>query len=333
MRATLACDNIWGGRQLNQKGDIELACRLLKAGELVAFPTETVYGLGADASSEQAISRIYALKGRPSDHPVIVHLANASDMIHWARDIPPSAWALADAFWPGPLTLILPRGSRVPLAVTGGQDSVGIRVPAHPVARQLLQTFGGGIAAPSANRYGRVSPTCADHVREEFGPNAPFILDGGDCEVGLESTIVSLAGPPVLLRPGGISRAQIESVIGPLAGASPGNNPRAPGTTESHYAPHTPVRLVAAAVLYARINPDAAVLAFGPPLTGHAGPWRVVSTDPVRYGHDLYALMRLLDHAGAPEIVIEEPPDEPEWEAARDRLKRSAAAYTGSELP
>jgi L-threonylcarbamoyladenylate synthase len=318
---------------VSQTGDIERASRLLKAGDLVAFPTETVYGLGADASSEQAIARIYALKGRPSNHPVIVHLARAEDISSWARDIPQSAWALARAFWPGPLTMILARASTVPLAVTGGQDSVGLRVPSHPIARQLLQAFGGGIAAPSANRYGRVSPTCADHVREEFGAQTPFILDGGSCEVGLESTIVSLVGPPTLLRPGGISRAQIEEVIGPLAVAVAGQTPRAPGTTESHYAPQTPVRLVAPVALRASVRADAAVLAFGSPPAGHCGPWREGSPEPSRYGHDLYAVLRLLDHSGAPEIVIEEPPDEPEWEAVRDRLKRSAAAYTGADLP
>ena len=178
MRATLACDNIWGGRQLNQKGDIELACRLLKAGELVAFPTETVYGLGADASSEQAISRIYALKGRPSDHPVIVHLANASDMIHWARDIPPSAWALANAFWPGPLTLILPRGSRVPLAVTGGQDStatVTLELPAAPGSVTVwLSTSDAAVAYPDATSL--VIPAGATSVLIASTGSAPVTV-------------------------------------------------------------------------------------------------------------------------------------------------------------
>ena len=317
---------------MSSPADIEHACQLLRQGELVAFPTETVYGLGADASSPQAIARIYALKGRPSNHPVIVHLAQAGDIRDWARDIPMAAWALADAFWPGPLTLILPRAERVPLAVTGGQDSVGVRVPAHPVAQQLLRAFGGGIAAPSANRYGHVSPTCAEHVREEFSDSAPYILDGGDCEVGLESTIVSLVGAPTLLRPGGISRAQIEAVIGPLAAVAGDDVPRAPGTTVSHYAPSTPLCLLTDAEWASGYRPEAAVLARRPKPWSHQGVWLEAAADPVRYGHDLYASLRSLDRVGAPVILVEAPPEHPDWEAVRDRLNRSAAAYRDLDL-
>ena len=317
---------------MTSAADIEHACRLLRQGQLVAFPTETVYGLGADASSAPAIARIYALKGRPSNHPVIVHLAQGRDIERWARDIPQAAWVLAEAFWPGPMTLILPRAAQVPLAVTGGQDSVGVRVPAHPVAQQLLTAFGGGIAAPSANRYGHVSPTCAAHVREEFGEHSPFILDGGDCEVGLESTIVSLLGSPRLLRPGGISRAQIEAVIGPLASGAGEDAPRAPGTTVSHYAPTTPLRLLTEADEAWACLAQAAVLALRPRPPNHQGVWLEASRDPVRYGHDLYASLRSLDRVGAPVIVVEAPPALPAWEAVWDRLNRSAAAYRDVDL-
>ena len=312
---------------------IERACELLRAGQLVAFPTETVYGLGADASSPEAVARIYALKGRPSNHPVIVHVAQAEQMQTWATDIPQTAWQLAQQFWPGPLTLILRRAASVPLSVTGGQDSVGVRVPSHPVAQALLAAFGGGIAAPSANRYGQVSPTRAAHVREEFGTATPFLLEGGDCEVGLESTIVSLVGAPTLLRPGGISRAQIEAVIGPLAAAVPGQVPRAPGTTVAHYAPATPLRWVEPRLLAAGVAAEAAVLARGPKPAAHRGLWIRAPADPARYGRDLYASLRALDRAGAPVILVESPPDDPSWEAVRDRLRRSAAAYTDTELP
>lgn len=317
---------------MSATADIEHACQLLRRGELVAFPTETVYGLGADASSPEAIARIYALKGRPSNHPVIVHVAKASDIRDWARDIPMVAWELANAFWPGPLTLILPRAEGVPLAVTGGQDSVGVRVPAHPIAQQLLSAFGGGIAAPSANRYGHVSPTCAAHVREEFADSAPYILDGGDCEVGLESTIVSLLGAPTLLRPGGISRAQIEAVIGPMVAVAGDDVPRAPGTTVSHYAPSTPLRLLTNADWASGYRPEAAVLALRSKPSSHQGVWLEAASDPVRYGHDLYASLRALDRLGAPLILVEAPPDHPDWEAVKDRLNRSAAAYRDLDL-
>ena len=197
---------------------ISEAAARLAAGEVIAFPTETVYGLGADASNPQAVAKVFALKGRPSDHPLIVHVASIEGLREWGRDAPPAAFALAESFWPGPLTLIVKRSPRVPDAVTGGQETVGLRCPSHPMAQELLLEFArvgsGAIAAPSANRFGHVSPTTADHVRDEFGAGL-FILDGGACEVGLESTIVDLSrGAPVLLRPGAITRAQIAEVIG-----------------------------------------------------------------------------------------------------------------------
>jgi L-threonylcarbamoyladenylate synthase len=302
------------------------AVELLRAGDVVAFPTETVYGLGADARNPAAVRRIYALKGRPPGHPLIVHLASADALPEWAAHVPPAARRLAERYWPGPLTLVLPRAAGVPDEVTGGQDSVGLRVPAHPVARALLERFGGGIAAPSANRYGRVSPTLAEHVRDEFGDAVPLVLDGGDCEVGLESTIVSfLQAAPLLLRPGGITLAQLEAVAGPVRRAAVGEGPRAPGTTRSHYAPATPVRRVSHDALSAA-PADAAVLALGPAPHAYAGPlWIDAGAEPGRYAHDLYANLRRLDRSGAAEILVEEPPTAAAWEAVHDRLGRAAA--------
>ena len=234
---------------------IAKAVALLRAGELVAFPTETVYGLGADAGNGQAVHRIFAAKGRPPDHPVIVHLADANDAANWAREMPEGARRLAAAFWPGPLTLILPRAAHVSDLITGGQDSVGLRVPSHPVARDLLAAFGGGIAAPSANRFGRISPTTAAHVDDDLGGAVALIVDGGACPVGIESTIVAFTdGEPTLLRPGGIGVGDLARVLG-HAPRSPGvaGAPRASGTLASHYAPRTPALLIPPNALRAEI--------------------------------------------------------------------------------
>jgi L-threonylcarbamoyladenylate synthase len=307
--------------------EIARAVALLRAGELVAFPTETVYGLGADARNGAAVARIYALKRRPAGHPLIVHLAGADALPEWAAAVPEAARRLAQRFWPGPLTLILPRAAGVSDALTGGQDSIGLRVPSHPVARRLLEAFGGGIAAPSANRYGRVSPTSAAHVREEFGPDAPFVLEGGDCSVGLESTIVSLVGEPLLVRPGGISATDLEAVIGPLRRAAAGEGPRAPGTTRAHYAPATRLVVVAGSALGAAAAESSAVLARHPRPAGFQGVlWLAAPPAPADYAHDLYANLRRLDAAGAATIVVEAVPEGPAWEAVRDRLARAAAA-------
>jgi len=311
--------------------EIDRAVGLLRAGELVAFPTETVYGLGADASNAAAVARIFAAKGRPSDHPVIVHLASQAAVADWAREFPEPARALAARFWPGPLTLVLPRGARVPDEVTGGQDTVALRVPAHPVAQALLKRFAGGVAAPSANRYGRVSPTRAEHVVEELGDRVALVLDGGDCEVGLESTIVGFSGGSgVLLRPGHISRQELERVVGPLAVPTmPG--PRVPGAKRSHYAPTTPLELVDAQALARRSAELAAaggvaVLARGEPSRELPGIlWRRMAADPAPYAHDLYAALRELDAAGVARILVERVPGSDEWEAVRDRLARAAA--------
>jgi len=308
------------------------AARRLHAGELVAFPTETVYGLGADATNAEAVGKIFALKGRPETHPLIVHIADPLALELWARHVPANARKLADRFWPGPLTMILPKSARVPPAVTGGQDTVGVRCPSHPVAQELLRAFArigsGGVAAPSANRFGHVSPTTAQHVRDEFGA-AVEVVDGGACEVGLESTIVDVSrGAPVLLRPGAVSRRDIESVLGIAPAERDAAAPRASGTLAAHYAPRTPLALVDAASFEPELAKpgEAAVLALrARPAGARAAAWIQAPADPMRYGHDLYANLRALDRSGAARIVVESPPALPGWEAVNDRLKRAAA--------
>lgn len=302
--------------------DIAAAVAALHAGDLVAFPTETVYGLGADARNPEALRKVYALKGRPSTHPLILHVLSTDDLKDWVSDIPPAAQALASRFWPGPLTLVLSRSTRVSDELTGGQDTVAIRVPAHPVARALLAAFGSGIAAPSANRYGRVSPTRAAHVREEF-PRDLLVLEGGDCEVGLESTIVSLVDAvPRLLRPGSISRADLESVLGEsVKVGTSADAPRVPGSTVQHYAPQTPLELVPAGALSsaeaaAAVRGERVVILACPP-----------SSDPATYGRALYAELRRLDKLGGSRILVESVPESPQWDAVRDRLSRAAATF------
>ncbi len=316
---------------------IERAVAVLRAGGLVAFPTETVYGLGADASNARAVARIFAAKGRPADHPVIVHLAEAGQLPQWARSVPEAARRLAAAFWPGPLTLILPRAAGVLDVVTGGQDSVGIRVPSHPVAQALLRAFGGGIAAPSANRFGRISPTRAEHVRAELGDAVDLVLEGEAPAVGIESAIVDLSGArPALLRPGMLGAAALEAVLGEPLGAPGADAPRASGTLAAHYAPRTPLRLVAAGALereLAAAGAGVAVLARrAAPPGARALAWRVAPPDAGGYAHDLYASLRELDAAGASCILVEAPPEGPQWAAVRDRLAR-AAAGAGVPLP
>lgn len=302
--------------------DIAAAVAALRRGECIGLPTETVYGLAADARDAAAVARIFALKGRPADHPVIVHLPATARLDDYAVTVPESARRLAAAFWPGPLTLILRRAPWVPDAVTGGQDTVGLRMPAHPVAQAVLQAFGGGLAAPSANRFGRISPTRAAHVRAEFGDALPVVLDGGDSEVGIESTIVDLSGGAArILRPGMIDRAAIEAVLGapPEPDASP--TPRVSGALEKHYAPRAPLRLVPRERLGA---PGAArVLALGSLPQGCEG--TVLPAEPAAYAHGLYAALRDLDADDGREIRVETPPDGPAWDALRDRLRRAAA--------
>ncbi|HXX10856.1 MAG TPA: L-threonylcarbamoyladenylate synthase [Burkholderiales bacterium] len=317
--------------------EIAHAVEILRAGGLVAFPTETVYGLGADASNPAALHRLYEAKGRPTSHPVIVHVRGASDLPRWAREVPPVALRLTGRFWPGPLTLVLKRAAGVLDQVTGGEDTVGLRVPAHPIAQRLLHAFGGGIAAPSANRFGRLSPTTAQHVCDELGDTVDLILDGGACEVGIESTIIDLSrGTPVLLRSGRISTADIEAATGVKVAQRTSASPRAPGTLAAHYAPRTPLILAAASDFERVIREQAAsgriaVLAFHPqPPNSHASLWQIGATDAHVYAHDLYTLLRVLDRSGCVRIVVEAPPERAEWNAVRDRLMRAATGSGGA---
>jgi L-threonylcarbamoyladenylate synthase len=298
----------------------------------VAFPTETVYGLGADAARDDAVARIFAVKGRPRAHPLIVHLAPEARLDDWALEVPELARRLAAAAWPGPLTLILRKGPRVAAATTGGADTVGLRVPAHPLAQALLRAFGGGVAAPSANRFGAVSPTTADHVVADLGGAVDYVLDGGPCDVGVESTIVDLSrGRPVLLRPGGLPREAIEAITGPLAAADAAA-PAAPGTLESHYAPRARVIAVSldeveqAAEEAARtgrvaVLAPASAFARWPELRARAHP---LPDDAAGMAHALYAALRDLDAAGVDVVIAALPPAVGLGEAVGDRLRRAA---------
>ena len=333
----------------NLPASIEAAARALRSGALLGLPTETVYGLAADADNDTAVAQIFAAKGRPSNHPLIVHVADASAIAHFASAVPVFAQALVDAFWPGPLTLILPRRPDRARAATGGQDSVGLRCPAHPVAQAVLHACAQdgpalagtpvwGVAAPSANRFGRVSPTTAAHVQAELG-DALLVLDGGPCAVGIESTIVDCTrGVPVLLRPGAITRAQIEAACGLRLLSKeelPALTPRASGTLLAHYAPNAKVRLMDARALQAGLDllgQDAAHLAVyaRTPLRTAKGAQGVqlrhMPDNAAAAAAELFAVLRELDNQGMRLLWIEIPPDTPEWEGVRDRLQRAAAA-------
>jgi len=322
---------------------IAAAAQALQQGELVGLPTETVYGLGADAANEAAVAKIFAAKGRPSDHPLIVHVADATGVAHFACDVPAFAQQLMQAFWPGPLTLILPRRPEVGAAAAGGQDSIGLRCPAHPVAHALLLAARAlgvhGVAAPSANKFGRVSPTTAAHVQGEFGDSL-LVLDGGACEVGIESTIIDCTrGAPVLLRPGQISREQVQAACGLILLSKEelvAPSPRASGTLESHYAPNAKVRLMGAKALQAALD------VLGPDLAGGQATiavyaravlrvpsaqvlYRRMPDDAAAAAQQLFAVLRDFDAQGVKLIWIEPPPDTPAWEGVRDRLTRAAA--------
>jgi L-threonylcarbamoyladenylate synthase len=331
---------------LPSQAEIEEAARALERGELVAFPTETVYGLGADAENPAAVARIYAAKERPSSHPIIVHLAPGADVAYWAESIPEQARTLIEAFWPGPLTLILKRSAHIPAAVSGGQDSIGLRCPSHPVAQALLRAFKGGkggVAAPSANKFGHVSPTTAQHVRNEFGsgPGSPvrWILDGGQSEVGIESTILDLSRMathgPVLLRPGHITQAQIAAALGIWPNAPDAAAPRASGTLDAHYAPRTPVALVESeqlADILQRLSDSGrrvALMHRSPSPFPRVAAQRSLPATPSGYAHDLYAALRELDMAAADLIVVVAPPGDEQWRGINDRLRRAAFDSTG----
>lgn len=308
------------------------AAATLAAGRLVAFATETVYGLGARADDDAAVAAIFAAKGRPSEHPLIVHLADAAGAEAFAAAMNDAARALAASFWPGPLTLIVPRRPDRGAAAAGGQASIGLRVPSHPVAQALLRAAAAlgvaGVAAPSANRFGRVSPTTAQHVVQEFGDGL-VVVDGGACDLGIESAIVDCTRErPALLRPGVLDRRRLEAVIGRALAAPDGTSPRASGTLEAHYAPHAKVVLLAADDLAARLGgrlpAGLAVYSRFEPPAGVA--WRSLPADPAAAAHELFAALRGFDATGATQVWVERPPPGPEWDGVRDRLTRAAAA-------
>jgi L-threonylcarbamoyladenylate synthase len=321
---------------------IARAVDLLLAGNLVGLPTETVYGLAADANNPEAVAKIFTAKRRPADHPLIVHLGADDLLPNYAREIPEDAWTLAEAFWPGPLTLILKKASGVPDCVTGGQDTVGIRVPAHPMALELLRAFAaknpsrGGVAAPSANQFGRISPTRAAHVATELGDKVSLILDGGDCRVGIESTIVDLSrGVPVILRPGAITEAQLELVLGkPVVAASAvqnpmDNTPRVSGSLASHYAPRTPLSVLPFEAIEEKLAGGhcAVIVRDGqalPEKLRHHVDVMVLADEPASFAHDFYRALRALDDRGYLNIYVQSLPESPEWLAVRDRLGRAA---------
>ncbi|OPG09266.1 L-threonylcarbamoyladenylate synthase [Microbispora sp. GKU 823] len=313
--------------------DIENAAGVLRAGGLVAFPTETVYGLGADAENPAAVARVFQVKGRPPSHPLIVHIAGAQHLGDWVEDVPETARLLAERFWPGPLTLVLRRGPRVPLETTGGLETVAVRVPDHPVALALLSAFGGGVAAPSANRFGSVSPTTANHVRTELGDAVDFVLDGGPCEVGVESTIVDATGEiPSVLRPGGVTREDLEAVLGfPLAVPAT-SRIRVPGQHPSHYAPRArvvlvePEKVVAEAEFAQELGHQVGVLlppSFADaPVKAHAV--LAVPGSMAAYARGLYGFLRELDQRGCDLIVASLPVEEGLGLAIANRLRRAA---------
>ncbi|MFF4693690.1 L-threonylcarbamoyladenylate synthase [Streptomyces sp. NPDC001307] len=317
--------------------DIENAASVLRAGGLVALPTETVYGLGANAEDPAAVARIFQVKGRPPSHPLIVHIGGAEQLDDWVKDVPATARLLAEHFWPGPLTLVLRRGPRVPLEATGGLETVAVRVPDHPVALALLSAFGGGVTAPSANRFGSVSPTTADHVRAELGEAVDFVLDGGPCEVGVESTIVDATGEiPSILRPGGVTREDLEAVLGcPLAVPST-SRVRVPGQHPSHYAPRArvvlvePEKVVAEAELAQGLGHQVGV--FLPPafadtaVKAHAVV--TVPGSPAAYARGLYGFLRELDRQGCDLIIASLPVEEGLGLAIANRLRRAAGPRT-----
>ena len=315
---------------------LQRAVEILRGGGLVGLPTETVYGLAADATNELAVRRIFAVKGRPADHPLIVHVASAEAARPWARTWPADAEALARAFWPGPLTLVLPRTTLASDAVTGGQDTVALRVPAHPVARAVLESLGGGVAAPSANRFGGVSPTTAAHVRDDLGTDVPLVLDGGACEVGVESTIVDLSsGAPAVLRPGGITPAQLSAVLGREVPVRTSSTVRVSGSLASHYAPRAGVELLGRGEVSARAESlrDAGVKVAGLVPEGVVLPpgvlQKVLPAAPAAYARGLYAALRALDAAGCERILVVEPGAEGVGLAVHDRLRRAAAPRHG----
>lgn len=309
------------------------AAELLAQGQLVALPTETVYGLAARADDDLAVARIFATKGRPADHPLIVHVADANAAAHFCAALPPLAQRLVERCWPGPLTVIVPRRPGVATAAAGGQDTIGLRCPAHPLFHEVLahaRRLGvPGLAAPSANRFGRVSPTTAAHVQQEFG-NAVAVLDGGPCAVGIESTIVDCSrAQPVLLRPGQWDSAALEALLGEPLRQRDAQSPRASGTLDAHYAPRAPVRLFDRAGLQEALTaaPSGVAVYSRAPRPVQSGAWAEMAAQPEAAAQALFATLRSLDDGGASHIWVEAPPaDDPRWAGVLDRLQRAAAA-------
>jgi L-threonylcarbamoyladenylate synthase len=317
--------------------DRDEAVRLLRAGKLVAVPTETVYGLAGDAANPAAVAAIFAAKGRPTHHPLIVHLPSGERTTRWARDIPPAAWRLAEAFWPGPMTLLLHKSEAVSDAATGGRDTIGLRVPAHPVLRQILVELDGGLAAPSANPYQRLSPTTAEQAMQGLGGRIDAVLDGGPCSVGLESTIVDLIGAvPRIVRAGPITRKQIEDALDAPVEFPEQHTTAVPGNIAVHYQPLTPLYVIANESLRSRIaqldaNARVAVAYHSPDLAAdiahHANAIiarEQLPLDKAGYARALYSVLHALDRSGAEAIWLERPPTAEDWRDVHDRLSKAA---------
>ncbi len=312
--------------------DINLAVAQLRAGNLVAFPTETVYGLGAAADNPTAVLKVFQTKGRPADHPVIVHIGNTQELSTWAQNIPAAAWILAETFWPGSLTMLLQKKEHVSSLITGGQETIGIRIPQHPLTLKMLQAFGNGVVGPSANKYGRVSPTQAQHVAQDLAAHDVLILDGGMAQVGIESTIVDLTGAtPIIRRLGAISAAQIEATLQQTVRVeiAHGANIRTPGSHAVHYAPLTPTVLASSAEFTTLLNKYAgskiSVLSWQqPPAELQNIYWQQAANTPTEYAKELYANLRQHDQLQNDIIIVEAPPNTKEWGAILDRLTRAS---------
>lgn len=311
---------------------VDRTVRSLLDGDCVALPTETVYGLAADAGNEQAVKAIFAAKGRPSDHPLIVHLSSPAQLRQWAKTVPDIAWQLADAFWPGPLTLLLNKADHVSAAVTGGLPTIALRVPAHPLFQEVLKQSGLGLAAPSANRYKKLSPTTAKQVARGMAGHIKAVLDGGPCEFGLESTIVDVTrDTATILRAGPISRAMLEDVLMSPVAAPENHNVAVPGNVEAHYQPDVPLRLATLENLEECDDPDAGFLIWSESALLAVPSERAVlrmPENPSDYGRKLYAVLSELSDQGVSKILVETPPEEPAWSAINDRLRRAAGPKT-----
>ncbi len=300
--------------------NIILAASALREGGLVGMPTETVYGIAAIATDPEAVRKVFEVKGRPADNPLIVHVASRDQVAEVVSSFPSEAQKLADAFWPGPLTLVLPKASAVPDSVTAGRGTVAVRMPAHVTALALIETTGAPLAAPSANRFMSLSPTSPEHISEAIAAGLAFILDGGPCQVGIESTVVDCTGEIRVLRPGGISREQVAQVVGHKVASAEARGV-APGQYARHYSPQTPLLLVK------RLQPGDAGLTFGVPASKAQ---ITMPRDPQSYGTMLYAALFQLDQLLAKTINVEEPPNSSEWEAVRDRLQKASAGGSTS---